>query len=911
MNRLSRVLLLAGLLAWSGPLHAAHPVVPGFERFSTGKKADPAQGGQLLLGELNCVSCHQTTGDAVSLKQAPVLDRVGTRVRISYMRKFLTDPQAVKPGTTMPAVFAGDPARQEKVEALVHYLASTGALPEVRPSLKAVALGRDLYSKVGCVACHGSRQANGDADKVLPFSAPLGDLKTKYSLASLAAFLQNPHQVRPSGRMPRLLNTQEAMSVANYLLQGLKYDLKGKGTTTYAYYEGDWDRLPDFSKLKPKAKGIAPGFDVSLALRGGNYALLFEGYIRIEREAVYRFNVGSDDGSRLLIDGKLVVDNDGVHAPKWANGRQKLTKGVHKVRVEFFQGGGGAELEVFVESRGLGRQKLGDLVASSEKALDQKPAVKNDKNEDALEVRPELVAKGKLLFASAGCASCHQMTEQGKRVASTLTAPALAKMKPEGGCLADTPARGLPSFSLSPKEMTALSFAIKFPPAAASKPSEVIARTMTTFNCYACHQRDKVGGAVDEMNKFFLTTQPEMGDEGRVPPPLDGVGAKLKLDYFSHLLDAGAHDRPYMMTRMPGFGSANVGHLPKTFASIDKLPEVPKVSFKLTEAKVRSTARHLIGAEAFGCIKCHTFAGQKAEGVQGIDMKLMPKRLTHEWFHAYVLDPQKIRPGTRMPAGFVDGKSVLPGIMGGDANRQIEAMWEYLSDAKSRPPVGMLGKSIPLVPTDGAIIYRNFIQGAGPRGIAVGYPERVSLAFDANELRLAMIWQGAFMDAAHHWTDRGAGYEGPLGDNILHLTPGPAFAFLKKADEAWPNAEARKLGYHFLGYKLTPDDRPTLRYSLGDVTVEDFPNGVAGKDNTLLRKLTLTASKPTEKLYFRPLTANKIETLANGWFRIDGTWKLKAEGATPQVRQSAGKAELLLPVVFKDGKATVSLEYVW
>ena len=55
-----------------------------------------------------------------------------------------------------------------------------------------------------------------------------------------------------------------------------------------------------------------------------------------------------------------------------------------------------------------------------------------------------------------------------------------------------------------------------------------------------------------------------MGDEGRVPPPLDGVGAKLNPDYFKQILDKGAHDRPYMHTRMPGFGTANVGQLVET-----------------------------------------------------------------------------------------------------------------------------------------------------------------------------------------------------------------------------------------------------------------------------------------------------------------------------------------------------------
>src|SRR5437868_10838972 len=107
-----------------------------------------------------------------------------------------------------------------------------------------------------------------------------------------------------------------------------------------------------------------------------------------------------------------------------------------------------------------------------------------------------------------------------------------------------------------------------------------------------------------------------------------------------------------------------------------------------------------------------------------------------------------------------------------------------------------------LVPEKEAIIYRNFIEGAGPRAIAVGYPEQAHLAFDANNLRLAMIWQGAFLDASRHWTDRGSGFEPPAGDNVIHLPGSVAFAVLANPTAPWPTKSGRELpGYHFRGYR--------------------------------------------------------------------------------------------------------------
>src|SRR6185312_7826698 len=105
-----RCLALIGFLLIAASSRAAdtpakpadHPIVPGFERFHTGAGVDAAKGGRLLLGELNCVSCHRpetSQEPQLSRKQAPILDGVGARVRRSYLRKFLSDPHAIKPGT--------------------------------------------------------------------------------------------------------------------------------------------------------------------------------------------------------------------------------------------------------------------------------------------------------------------------------------------------------------------------------------------------------------------------------------------------------------------------------------------------------------------------------------------------------------------------------------------------------------------------------------------------------------------------------------------------------------------------------------------------------------------------------------------------------------------------------------------
>ncbi len=229
----------------------------------------------------------------------------------------------------MPNVFVGMDAdeKKAKVEALVHYLASTGSPAPARPDRKGINVGQDLYSKVGCVACHGTRDAKGEQDKTFATSVPLGDLKAKYNLASLKAFLENPLQTRPHGRMPGILNAKEASEVANYLLQGATPGLTANNMK-YSYYEGSWKTLPDFTKIKPVKSGEASDFELSVARRLNDCAFMFEGMFRIESEWYYTFHVTSDDGSKLWIDDKQVVNNDGIHAPTLKSGKMKLIKGV-------------------------------------------------------------------------------------------------------------------------------------------------------------------------------------------------------------------------------------------------------------------------------------------------------------------------------------------------------------------------------------------------------------------------------------------------------------------------------------------------------------------------------------------------------------------------------------------------------
>ena len=127
---------------------------------------------------------------------------------------------------------------------------------------------------------------------------------------------------------------------------------------SYQYYEGSWSSLPNFANLKVLKTGISDDFNLTMADKTDGYALAFTGYLDIEEPGLYTFETTSDDGSALFVDRKLIVDNNGIHAPITKSGEVELSKGWKKIEVFFFEGGGGEVLNVKYKGPNIPLQEL-------------------------------------------------------------------------------------------------------------------------------------------------------------------------------------------------------------------------------------------------------------------------------------------------------------------------------------------------------------------------------------------------------------------------------------------------------------------------------------------------------------------------------------------------------------------------
>ena len=125
----------------------------------------------------------------------------------------------------------------------------------------------------------------------------------------------------------------------------------GHGLVGQVYVPGEViSRMPDFDSLVPVYTFVTANLDVpkrnytagfptpKMQSVIENFAIRFRAELEINMPGVYVFELYSDDGSQLYIDGSLVVDNDGIHPAISRRGRIKLRTGIHPIEIHYFQG---------------------------------------------------------------------------------------------------------------------------------------------------------------------------------------------------------------------------------------------------------------------------------------------------------------------------------------------------------------------------------------------------------------------------------------------------------------------------------------------------------------------------------------------------------------------------------------------
>jgi hypothetical protein len=121
---------------------------------------------------------------------------------------------------------------------------------------------------------------------------------------------------------------------------------------TFKLYKGHFERVPDLRTLDIENQGTIDELSLAAMTTNGreDFAAQLECYLKIENDGLFRITLVSDDGSKLYLHDDHFLDNDFSHPAQAVSRLARLRKGLHPIRIDYFQGRSSAALKLQIAS---------------------------------------------------------------------------------------------------------------------------------------------------------------------------------------------------------------------------------------------------------------------------------------------------------------------------------------------------------------------------------------------------------------------------------------------------------------------------------------------------------------------------------------------------------------------------------
>lgn len=169
------------------------------------------------------------------------------------------------------------------------------------------------------------------------------DLKAE-DLAQMVAYIFSLSDSKSKDETQKAENLEHTLGLPNIAFEPVEKDqVEGNGflLQTFEPYEDTYKFIGNYT-----AKNLHRYENLTLGERKKDFKMVVKTTLNIEKSGSYSFRLISDDGAYLFIDDKLVIDHGGYHGFTIKDGETNLNKGIHQLRIEYEQGGGGAGLSL-------------------------------------------------------------------------------------------------------------------------------------------------------------------------------------------------------------------------------------------------------------------------------------------------------------------------------------------------------------------------------------------------------------------------------------------------------------------------------------------------------------------------------------------------------------------------------------
>jgi cbb3-type cytochrome oxidase cytochrome c subunit len=614
--------------------------------------------GIKLFEELRCFGCHTTEGfgnDEHSII-APDLTQIGSRVNITWLVKWLMNPKKFRPSTRMPDFIL----TKEEAVSIATYLwqNSEGFFPEMPREFDEDMIdeGYSIFESVGCLACHSDVEEDGKIHG--PNLARIGEAM-KYEW--LVSWLLDPRAHSPKTSMPDLrLDNESARLLATYLTT-----LKSEG-----YKEKPekykWLDDPEVANQGEKLiieygcpgchniKGMEEQGKIGVELTEiGSKNIDFFDFGSFEKGKFERFDSLEKEILRLvgLEDAKKNVGK-ARHAwleAKLSNPRQFDEENLKMPDFRLNQD----EIESLCVL----------LVGLKEAKLDESYMYKSSEED-------KYIAEGNRVADKYNCKGCHQFTIDTLYLKDGTKIEGMVKLEEEDSLFFQLWKN---DEKLGRKAGDTVQIAKEHISSRESaEGGEDIASLIIDYHV-------EVDGMMPEEAKAFT------------PPVLYGEGKKVQCAWLFGFLEEPVGLRPWLDIRMPTFrlSEKEATSISRYLAVVDG-EEYPfeyireKRDYYIQQKELQNPgymakARRLFESGDVHCMSCHVRGDKTPDGDPAgwaPDLLLSKERLKPDWIESWLLDPQLIQPGTKMPKFFREG--TFQDIFPGTPDEQAEAIKDLL-----------------------------------------------------------------------------------------------------------------------------------------------------------------------------------------------------------------------------------------
>jgi mono/diheme cytochrome c family protein len=497
--------------------------------------------------------------------------------------------------------------------------------------------GRELFFDLRCAKCHVDLAPDRGAPELAIEAPSLEEIGGRLNAEWMEKWILDPKSIRPSARMPRMLEgptaDADARAVAAYLAS-----LPTNGAPTQG--------------PAPKPAGL-----------GG----LNRDEIETLRSSTN--SAGQVEGGRQLFQ-KLHCSACHLEPGLPPAGPDRIPLG--QAGEKFREGKLQLALFLMKPDRHYSWTRMPNFKLAPTDAAQLATFLCSIQHPTIPKTRPrpdDVLGRGRELVQTSGCLNCHPLRLENK----FKPPPTLRSPLGDGnlGCLrlaSDSSSRA-PRFGLAPDESDALQALLatdrsSFGRSVASDFSE---RHSRLLNCHQCH--GKIEGV----------------------PVFDNLGEKLRPEWARSFIagEIAEKPRPWLESRMPAFpawaeglaaGLANQHGYP---ASTPAEPPIDPNAAKIGQELVSPL-------RGFACISCHAigeFGANQVVESPGVNLAQSGSRLLKSYFQRWVRNPLSIDPTSKMPVYFdEEGRSPLTDYYEGDGAKQIDALWEFIRLGREMGP---------------------------------------------------------------------------------------------------------------------------------------------------------------------------------------------------------------------------------